>query len=125
MKKAITILGISAILLSFTTIAKAQSNNPNNPETKATISGESLKTVEGRSITNDNYRTYIDEPESSNSSNQGIKPYELRRQEQNVEVIPGVSIPVNPDERQVENPLEEYTLDGDQSGKGFKLKLGI
>ncbi|MGD1704890.1 hypothetical protein [Dapis sp. BLCC M229] len=122
MKRIITILGISAILLSFTTIAKAQSNNP---ETKATISGESLKTVEGRSITNDNYRTYIDDPESSNSSTEGIKSYELRRQEQNVEVIPGVSIPVNPDERQVENPLEEDTLDGDQSGKGFKLKLGI
>ena len=122
MKRIITILGISAILLSFTTIAKAQSNNP---ETKTTISGESLKTVEGRSITNDNYRKYIDDPESSNTSNQGIKPYELRRQEQNVEVIPGVSIPVNPDERQVENPLEEDTLDGDQSGKGFKLKLGI
>ncbi|MEM1168405.1 MAG: hypothetical protein AAGJ08_04815 [Cyanobacteria bacterium P01_H01_bin.35] len=122
MKRIITILGISAILLSFTTIAKAQSNNP---QTETTISGESLKTVEGRSITNDNYRTYIDEPESSNTSNEGIKPYELRRQEQNVEVIPGVSIPVNPDERQVENPLEEDTLDGDQSGKGFKLKLGI
>ncbi len=122
MKRIVTILGISAILLSFTTIAKAQSNNP---ETKATISGESLKTVEGRSITNDNYRTYIDDPESSNSSTEGIRSYELRRQEQNVEVIPGVSIPVNPDERQVENPLEEDTLDGDQSGKGFKLKLGI
>ncbi len=122
MKRIITILGISAILLSFTTIAKAQSNNP---QTKATISGDSLKTVEGRSITNDNYRTYIDDPESSNPSTEGIKSYELRRQEQNVEVIPGVSIPVNPDERQVENPLEEDTLDGDQSGKGFKLKLGI
>ncbi|NES06240.1 MAG: hypothetical protein F6K22_27565 [Okeania sp. SIO2F4] len=122
MKRIITILGISAILLSFTTTAKAQSNNP---QTKTTISGDSLKTVEGRSITNDNYRTYIDDPESSNSSTEGIRSYELRRQEQNVEVIPGVSIPVNPDERQVENPLEEDTLDGDQSGKGFKLKLGI
>ncbi len=122
MKKAITILGISAILLSFTTIAKAQSNNP---QTKTTISGESLKTVEGRSITNDNYRKYINDSESSNSSTEGIKPYELRRQEQKVEVIPGVSIPVNPNEPQLENPLEENILEGEQSGKGFKLKLGI
>jgi len=121
MKRTIAILGVSAILLSFAPTAKAQSNNS---PTEATISGDSLKTVEGRSITNDNYRTYIDESESNNSPT-GIRSYELRRQEENVEVIPGVSIPVNPDEPQLENPLEEDTLDGDQSGKGFKLRLGI
>lgn len=122
MKKIITILGISAILLSFTPIAKAQQNSPQTGAT--TLSGESLKTVEGRSISTDNYRTYTDDSESSNAPG-GIRPYELRRQQQNVEVIPGISIPVNPDESKSENPLEEDTLEGDKSGKGFKLELGI
>lgn len=118
MKTIITILGISAVLLSFTPIAKAQSNKP---PAKATISGDSLKTVEGRSISHDNYRTYIDESEFNNSPN-GIKLYELRRQQKNVEVILEVS---NQDKPQLENPLEENVLNGDKSGKGFKLKLGI
>ncbi|MGB3509177.1 MAG: hypothetical protein WBA93_08030 [Microcoleaceae cyanobacterium] len=122
MKKIITILGISAILLSFTPIAKAQQNSPQTGA--ATLSGDSLRTVEGRSISNDNYRTYIDS-ESSNPPTGGIKPYELRRQQQNVEVIPGISIPVNPDQSKSENPLEENNLEGDKSGKGFKLELGI
>ncbi len=121
MNKIITILGISAILLSFTPIAKAQLNSPQTGE--PTLSGDSLKTVEGRSISNDNYRTYIDDPESTNSPRGGIKPYELRRQQQNVEVIPGVSIPVNEDESKSEKPLEENK--GDKSGSGFKIKLGI
>lgn len=123
MKKIITVLGISAILLSFTPVAKAE---PNSPQAgAATLSGDSLKTVEGRSISNDNYRTYINDSESSNSPNDGIQTYELRRQQQNVEVIPGISIPVNQDESKLENPLEENTLEGDKSGEGFKLELGI
>ncbi|MCL2932972.1 MAG: hypothetical protein MGG11_12140 [Trichodesmium sp. MAG_R03] len=121
MKTIITILGISAVLLSLTPIAKAQSNNPS---TKATISGDSLKTVEGRSINHNNYRKYIDELESNNSSN-GYKNYKLRRQQENVEIIPGVSIPINQDKPPLENPLEENILEGNKSGKGFKLKLRI
>ena len=114
---------MSAILLSFTPIAKAQLNTTETGT--PTLSGDSLKTVEGRSITNDNYRRFINDPESTNSSAGGIKPYELRRQQQNVEVIPGVSIPVNSDKPNSEKPLEEKTLDGDKSGEGFKLELGI
>ena len=123
MKTIITILGISAILLSYTPTTRAQSNNP--PIGETTLSGDSLKTVEGRSINQDNYRTYIDDPKSSSSPTNGIKSYELRRQQQNVEVIPGVSIPVNPDQPKSENPLEENTLEGDKGEEGFKLELGI
>ncbi|NEP04155.1 MULTISPECIES: hypothetical protein [Okeania] len=122
MKTIITILGIGAILLSYTPTTRAQSNNPQIGET--TLSGDSLKTVEGRSINKDNYSTYTDDPKSSSSPTNGIKPYELRRQQQNVEVIPGVSIPVNSDLPKSENPLEN-TLEGDKREEGFKLKLGI
>ena len=118
MRTIITILGISAILLSYAPTTRAQSNNSQTGET--TLSGDSLKTVEGRSINTDNYRTYIDDPKSSSSPTNGIKPYELRRQQQNVEVIPGVSIPVSSGDPQSEDPLE-----GDKSEKGFKLELGI
>ena len=124
MKKIITLLSISAILLSFTPIAKAQTNSSETGA--ATLSGDSLKTVEGRSISNDDYRRYSsDDSESSNPPTGGIQTYELRRQQQNVEVIPGISIPVNSDQSTSENPLEENTLEGDKSGKGFKLELGI
>lgn len=123
MKTIITILGISAILLSYTPTTKAQSNSPQIGQ--ATLSGDSLKTVEGRSINKDNYRTYTDDPTSSSSPTNGIKPYELRRQQQNVEVIPGVSIPVNSDRPKLENPLEEETLEGEKREEGFKLELGI
>ncbi|MGK7919018.1 MAG: hypothetical protein AB4080_03280 [Trichodesmium sp.] len=123
MKTIITILGTTAILLSFSSITKAQLNSTETGT--PTLSGDSLKTVEGRSITNENYRTFINDPESTNSPTGGIKPYELRRQQQKVEVIPGVSIPVNPDQPKSEKPLEEKTLDGDKSGEGFKLELGI
>lgn len=122
MKTIITVLGISAILLSFTPVAKAQSNNPQTGE--ATLSGDSLKNLEGRSISNDNYRTYISEPESENPPND-VKYYELRRQQNKVEVIPGVSIPVNSDQPKSENPLEENGLEGEKAGEGFKLRLGI
>ncbi len=124
MKKIITLLSISAILLSLTPIAKAQTNSSQTGAT--TLSGDSLKTVEGRSISNDDFRRYsTDYSESSNPPTSGIQNYELRRKQQNVEVIPGISIPVNPDESKSENPLEENTLEGDKSGKGFKLELGI
>ncbi len=123
MKTIITVLGITTILLSFTPITKAQSNTHQTGQT--TLSGDSLKTVEGRSIFNDNYRTYINDPESSNPPPGGIKLYELRRQQQKIEVMPGVSIPVNPDEPQSDNPLEENTLNGDKKEEGFKLELGI
>ncbi|MDY7002840.1 MAG: hypothetical protein SWX82_02375 [Cyanobacteriota bacterium] len=122
MKTIITILGISAILLSYTPTTRAQSNNPQIGET--TLSGDSLKTVEGRSINKDNYSTYTDDPKSSSSPTNGIKSYELRRQQQKVEVIPGVSIPVNSDLPQSENPLEN-NLEGDKREEGFKLELGI
>jgi len=123
MQKFITLLGINAILLSFTTFTKAESNNV---QTKVTISGDSLNTVESRSITNDNYRKYIDDPESSNSFTERIPPLELRRQQQKLELIPGVSIPVNPDKLQVENPLGGNNLKGDKIRKGFNFfKLRI
>ncbi|MDE5105213.1 MAG: hypothetical protein O4807_20360 [Trichodesmium sp. St19_bin2] len=113
----IAILGISTLLLSLTHVAKAQLNSL-PPE--ATVSGDSLKTVEGRSITNDNYQRYIDESESN-----GIKPYELRRQQEDIEVRPGVSIPTKQDKPKLGSPFEESALDGEKSVKGFKLKLGI
>ncbi|MEB3339774.1 hypothetical protein [Okeania sp.] len=123
MQKIITILGISAVLVSLTTIAKAQSNNI---PTGATISGDSLRTVEDRSIINDdNYRIFIAPSESSNPTTKRIKTYELRRQQQTVEVVPGFSIPVNPDKTPLENPVEENNLNGDKSEEGFTIELGI
>lgn len=121
MKTIITILSISTVLLSFTSIAKAQSNNF---LIKVTISGDSLKTVEDRSINHDNYRKYIDKSASNNPPN-GIQLYELRRPQENVEVIPGVSIPFNRNKPLLENLLKENVLEGDKSGKGFKIKIGI
>jgi hypothetical protein len=119
MKTIIAVFGLSALLLSMGPVAMAQTEEP-------TLSGESLRTVEGRSLSPDDYEHYLWEPDANGRPvAEGIKRYQLRRQRQEtIEIIPGVNIPANAVENQgTENEVLPKDR-GDKSGRPFRLPLG-
>ncbi|NEP42183.1 MAG: hypothetical protein F6K35_24375 [Okeania sp. SIO2H7] len=118
MKTIIAVFGLgSALLLSVGPIAIAQTEEP-------TLSGDSLRTVEGRSLSPRDYEDFLWEPENRRRAIEGIGRYELRRRRQEtVEIVPGVSIPAEAVENQ-DNEIEVIIDDrGDKAGEGFKLPL--
>ena len=116
MKTIIAVFGLGAVLLSMGPRAMAQTEEP-------TLSGESLKTVEGRSLSPWDYEDFLADPSNSRPP-EGIRRYEIRRQRQEtVEIIPGLSIPADAVDAQ-ENENRVLPKDrGDKSGEGFKLPL--
>lgn len=58
-RQVLLVLGTTAVLASLTSVANAQSASPSSPENgSVTLSGQSLRAVENRSI-NDDFRTFF------------------------------------------------------------------
>ena len=119
MKKIIAVFGLGALLLGTGQAAMAQTEEP-------TLSGDSLRTVEGRSLSLDDYESFLADPETNGFPvRQGIRRYEIRRQrQQTIEIVPGLSIPADAVDNQG-NQTEVIIDDrGDKSGEGFKVPVG-
>ncbi len=121
-REALVILGIGAIVAGGIPMAQAQSGMPYNSNNSAvTLSGESLRTVENRTVSDD-YRSFFP-GNSQNSQNGNAQPTGNNSSQPSLELNNRLQIVVG-DTLNSRDPLDLFPNTGD-AGDRQRVKLQV